>query len=294
MVRIGIGSAGARGALVAAVAAIGVVLAAPREARGDFHFETFESPRNLIAYGDARRRMNIRYPYWSFWYELTPAEASKTGSLWYTHKQGVAPGFDTTFEFVISDRVGGGADGFAFVIQNTASNVVGEGGGSMGYGGIPNSLAVEYDTWQNADDSPSGNHISVQTAGPGSNSPGSSCSLGWTGAIQDLFWVHTSRIRYVPGTLEVYLDGRSVLSVATDLSSLLTLDEGTAWVGFTAATGGSAEKHRLYSWTYDVLPEPTTLLFLAIGGLMVLPHRRRGAYMGVRDQAPSRADAAPS
>ena len=49
-----------------------------------------------------------------------------------------------------------GADGVAFVLQGQSAAELGEGGAQMGYGGIPNSLAVEFDTWYN-----------TEAAGPG-------------------------------------------------------------------------------------------------------------------------------
>ncbi len=65
-----------------------------------------------------------------------------------------------TVSFRITDVMGLGADGFAFVIQNSGANVLGGTGGAMGYGsniyfdgptprGIENSLAVEFDMWNN-------------------------------------------------------------------------------------------------------------------------------------------------
>ena len=44
-----------------------------------------------------------------------------------------------------------GGDGFAFVIQNHPDTItaVGGVGGQMGFGGIQNSLAIAFDTWQN-------------------------------------------------------------------------------------------------------------------------------------------------
>jgi len=275
MGRRGVGFAAARRAAIAAAACGGLLIAAA-PARAGFYFYTFETFSHMQFRGDAWYGYDIRYPNWVFWLELTPAENDKTGAVWYTQKQQIAAGFDTTFSFLVSDEVGGGADGLAFVIQNTSSNALGSGGGSMGYGGIADSLAVEYDTWQNPDDSPGDSHISVQTAGHQPNSPSATFSLRSFGPIPSLYSVHTSRIRYLPGTLQVYLDGGLVLSVATDLSSLLDLDEGKAWVGFTAATGGSAERHRLLSWTYTELPEPATLWFLAAAGLPLIARRRAG------------------
>jgi lectin family protein len=43
------------------------------------------------------------------------------------------------------------AVGRTVVIQNDNAAVVGAGGDGIGYAGLPNSLAVEFDTWKNAD-----------------------------------------------------------------------------------------------------------------------------------------------
>src|SRR5262245_12752508 len=51
---------------------------------------------------------------------LTAATPTQAGALWYTQKQSVINGFDTTFTFRISNPGGpfGGGDGIAFSLQN--------------------------------------------------------------------------------------------------------------------------------------------------------------------------------
>ena len=46
-----------------------------------------------------------------------------------------------------------GADGFAFVLHgdSNATATLGAGGEGMGYAGIRNAIAVEFDTWYNPD-----------------------------------------------------------------------------------------------------------------------------------------------
>lgn len=133
---------------------------------------------------------------------LTPSHQSKKGSVWYQKKLPVLTGFSTTFQFQISDHsqtctyhrdpffslhhykscVVHGGDGFAFVIQldefsetetktETASALssLGGDGQDLGYGGIQNSLAIEFDTWtnvkegQNSDDLFT-DHISIHAS----------------------------------------------------------------------------------------------------------------------------------
>ena len=120
---------------------------------------------------------------------LTPSGPSKVGGMWFRDEVPVLNGFETTFEFQISDHSKEctlhkdqyfslkshltcsvrGADGFAFVIQRddngtsalgsvggqTSAQPGAASGGQMGFGGtkempgIRNSLAIAFDTWQN-------------------------------------------------------------------------------------------------------------------------------------------------
>lgn len=70
--------------------------------------------------------------------------------------------------------------------------------------------------------------------------------------------VQALRVHYVPGTFSVYLDDmeRPVLRVPLDIGSALALEDGRAWVGFTAATGGGCQTHDLLSWSFTSGAEP--------------------------------------
>jgi hypothetical protein len=127
---------------------------------------------------------------------LNGQQAGNGESVWFSRAQKVKNGFTNYFAFRVvppaeSTSVG---DGLAFVIQNaqgsdgadpasgcnpTGSSVValGDNGGCLGYGGMDNSLAIEFDTSHNSYD-PSGdanttyssaNHISVQSCGTSQN-----------------------------------------------------------------------------------------------------------------------------
>ena len=109
---------------------------------------------------------------------LTSSGPRQAGALWYRRKQNVAEGFETYFTFRISnpsqkcmrmDDVNTycrsrGADGFAFVIQNSNPYALGADGSALGYSGIANGLAVEFDTFYNYDRLDHyENHISIIT-----------------------------------------------------------------------------------------------------------------------------------
>jgi len=233
---------------------------------------------------------------------LTFPAPYQRGAVWLAGKQPIAGGFQTTFQFRIAG-IGGiveqspfglqaGGDGFAFVIQNYSVPVVGPSAGFLGYHGIPNSLAVEFDTWWNGEPGfldPNGNHVSVHSRGVAPNSVSESASLGQATQIPFLKdgAIHTARVDYTPGTLSVFVDDPTtpVLTIPNlNLSTLLSLDNGSAWVGFTAGTGAAYEAHDILAWQMGpaglpltpgnpitVTPMPTTPLPTSPAQPYVLP-----------------------
>lgn len=148
---------------------------------------------------------------------LTPAFPHKTGAFWHTAKAVVGYGFETSFNFRISDKskncqafseprqrcITRGGDGFAFVIHNSEDGEmsIGKTSGGLGYSGIKNGLAVEFDSWYNADsEDPYNNHISVQTRGRDALHHAHKYSVGHTSDIFNIGdgEVHKVRIKYQP------------------------------------------------------------------------------------------------
>jgi glucose/arabinose dehydrogenase len=227
------------------------VLALSTAARADFDFLNFNSTPGLALFGSAGATGGVL--------RLVPASGDQVGGAWFATKQLVSSGFETTFQFQLQSA--NGADGFAFVLQNSASNFLGATGCELGYHGLANSLAVEFDTYTNASCSvpnvndPAGVHVSIHTLGTGANSVAESASIGSTLATPNFTdgGVHTARVRYSAGVLSVFVDNlaQPVVSAPLALGSLLSLDAGRAWVGFTAATGGLAESHDVLDWSFD-------------------------------------------
>lgn len=190
----------------------------------------------------------------------------QTGAVWHNTKQPVQAGFETTFTFELSGSSNG--DGFAFIIQNNPDGAaaLGSGGCFLGYGDMLNTLAIEFDTFQNtyycyeiAD--PDANHISIQSGGTDAVLPHHSFpySLATAQSPLDLrAGPHTARVVYQPGLLQVFLDDEPmpVVATAVDLSSLLDLDNGTAWVGLVAATGGLTQNHDILNWSFSSFNYP--------------------------------------
>ncbi len=240
---------------------------------------------------------------------LTPSGPSKTGSLWFHDDVNVNNGFDTYFTFQISDHskecsihkdqyfsqlhhttcsVRGG-DGFAFVLQRDPEllNSVGANGGQMGFGGLMNSIAVAFDTWQNPGEDRIGvDHISIQSRGK--SLPNDALEAGLLGVPRPHKLadgaIHLVRIVYygelkpeylkylvaspslLPylidngeqkriGTLVVFIDegvenDTPIMAMPINLSLLLDLPTDKAYVGFTSSTGRFYEKHDILSWYF--------------------------------------------
>ncbi len=192
--------------------------------------------------------------------QLTPYSTSAAGAAWYKDKQRLDAGFETQFQFQIRSPY---TDGFAFVIQDQCLLARGSAAQGLGYAtvgsttGISKSLAIEFDIYDNGSttDGPSNPHISIQSRGTEANQYLYSASFGLAGPFASLKdgAIHTARIVYTGNNMRVFLDNLTVpvLAVKVDLPVLLGLADGTAWVGFTAATGGGPSYHEILNWSFD-------------------------------------------
>ncbi len=239
-----------------------------------FEYPDFTNPINLNFVGNAK--INGKY------LQLTPAIINSVGAVWHNKTIPVVSGFKTEFSFRLREGSNNscidnslpGADGLAFVVQNFIPYAIGLSGGGIGYEGIPNSLAIEFDTFSNDSTQienyfdPNGNHIAVQTNNSGTNSskhkPG--LVLGINTNIMPLLTngtVYYVKIIYEEKqkTLEVYFDTTKEFAEPTlkidnfDLSQTINLERGyRAYVGFTSATGCAVEIHEILDWL--VCPYP--------------------------------------
>ena len=213
---------------------------------------------------------------------LTKADVFQAGSAWFTGLQPVAGGFSTTFTFQLSgantflcgQQTPCPADGIAFLIQTAGTGALGPDGCGIGFGGnsscqgpgpgITNSLAVEFDTFDNGmPDNNSANHVAIQSCpseGPNSTDLTNGCTVAnvnLSGSVADGN-VHTVTISYASGKLSVILDNKDLFKstfpggVPFDLTTLglngTNLD--SAYVGFTAATGGADDNQDILNWTF--------------------------------------------
>jgi fibronectin type 3 domain-containing protein len=186
---------------------------------------------------------------------LTNGQNSQTSSVFYNTPQNISS-FSTTFQFQITGNWPLG-NGMTFVIQNSALNAIGQSGSGLGYGaantggsgGIPNSVAIKFDTYNSNGGGATGFY--ANGAAP----------VGGTGSI-DLTGNFNLR-SYNLITANISYDGTTLTEKLTDTVSGQTVTEkytvnipqliggSTAYVGFTAATGSLNSVQDVANWTFS-------------------------------------------
>jgi hypothetical protein len=173
--------------------------------------------------------------------QLTDGGANEAGSAFYTTAVPIWA-FTTDFTFQLSNPVG---DGITFAIQDSGPTALGANARNLGYGGISNGIAIEFNIYNN----------SIGLGINGSNpvlSP--NISLANTGinlASGDYMNVH---ITYDNKNLNLTItDAVTLASVSHAFVINIPLHLGgssIAYVGFTGGTGGATASQKIISWTY--------------------------------------------
>jgi hypothetical protein len=216
---------------------------------------------------------------------LTPSESEKHGAFWSEYPVKISKGFSTEFRFSTSqgknkdnsEKSYPGADGLALVIQNNNNETLGTAGGGIGYEGIPNSLAIEFDMFANDSNQienykdPNGNHIAVQSnkLKPNSARHQSEAQVYLLPALFTMksdSTIYVVKINYngIDKKLSFYFDYnqkpfKKIFEISDfKIEDFVQLTNGKAYVGFTAATGTSYQNHDILSWSF--CPQPDTIL----------------------------------
>ena len=170
--------------------------------------------------------------------QLTAASNTQRGCSWYNAPLDFEEAFELEFDLYFGDN-DAGADGICLVFS-TNQNCGGTGGG-IGASGIPNSIIIEFDTWDNGmvgyDDIPE-DHTSIHINGDFTSSIAGPVGLG---NIED-GQSHPARIIWDPitQTLSIFLDGAQVLQlVGYDAVNNVFMGQNEIFWGWTASTGGA-------------------------------------------------------
>ena len=177
--------------------------------------------------------------------QLTDGGMNEAGSAFYATPVNIQQ-FTTQFTFQLSNPA---ADGITFTIQNNGPTALGGDGGGLGYKGIPNSIAIKFDLFNNAGEGPNSTGLYINGASP------TLPAINLTGTGIDL---HSGD--YFNATIAY--DGANLTLTLTDGITLATwshvwvinipatVGSNTAYVGFTGGTGGLTSSQKLTYWTY--------------------------------------------
>lgn len=212
-------------------------------------FANFSNVSKLQLNGNAARSNNRL--------RLTPNTTNRRGTALYKTVIPISDrtSFSTQLQFRISSSVNGGADGITFMVQGNSTTSLGTGGSGLGYQGIGKSLAVELDTYAGSGD-PNANHVAILTNGNvtthlASYTPGSSLKNGQTQTL----WIDYDG---TTNTLTVYLvQSATTTKPSTPILTrtnvdLFALVGAQGYLGFSAATGGAANRHDILNWSFTV------------------------------------------
>ena len=184
---------------------------------------------------------------------LTDGGATEAGSGFYTTPLNIQS-FTADFSFQLTNP---NADGFAFVIQNVGTTAIGPSGGGLGYGpdtpggsgGIPSSVAVKFDLYNN--DGEGTNSTGLYTNGASPTIPATTLGGNVNLHSGDVFNVH---ITYSGTTLTMTITDATTpadtFTTSWTVNIPSTAGANTAYAGFTGGTGGLTATQDILSWTF--------------------------------------------
>lgn len=199
--------------------------------------------------------------------QLTSASSTQNGCAWNRGQISFASAFDYSVQMYFG-AAAGGADGCAFVFQNSPQGIsqCGSTGGQLGAGGISNAVVVEFDTYDN--DFPghvfdmSSDHTAIEIDGD-MNGPGAPlCGPVQADPLDALLadgLMHTLRVTWNPATTTfcVYVDGSLRITCVYDFITNVFGGNPNVWWGFTGSTGLFANQQYFCPVT---IPVPVELM----------------------------------
>jgi len=177
---------------------------------------------------------------------LTDGNTQEARSAFFTTPVNIQQ-FATSFDFKITNP---NSDGFTFAIQEAGPTTVGGNGSNLGYGGIPDSIAVKFDFHNNEGEGTDSTGLYVNGAVPTIPAVDLT-STGVNLRSGDLF---NALITYNGTTLTETITDLVTNATATETYTVnipSTIGGMTGYVGFTGGTGGTSSTQVITNWTYS-------------------------------------------
>jgi uncharacterized repeat protein (TIGR01451 family) len=187
---------------------------------------------------------------------------NQAGSVWNLNKISLAKDFTITSTVYLGSKDANGADGIAFVLQNSPAglNAFGDttGGGEwIGMKGIYPAIGIELDTWQNTNrGDPTCDHLGIDvypadgTGLPNHAGGGPSCNVASTPNVEDglehtltTYWNATTK------TLIISFDGAQRITYTNDIVNNIFGGVSEVYLGYTGSTGAYSNLQYFYLGT---------------------------------------------
>ncbi len=187
---------------------------------------------------------------------LTPNSGNKSGSIFFksAFPWTANTSFHTHFRFRIypnADATGG--EGITFMLQNKKVTSVGGSGGGLGYNGVTNSVAVEFDTVQNSGD-PSGNYVGLLADGNlNTHLASAAAPMNLKGGSTLDAWIDydgpTDALAVYLATSPSSKPASPLLTATVDIFAHVGAQ---AFIGFSGATsGGATDNQDVDYWVFN-------------------------------------------
>ncbi len=173
---------------------------------------------------------------------ITLPVVSQRGCAWHPREIDFSYNFEKSLDMYFGTRNANGADGMAIVFQPNGLNICGSQGGSLGAQGIPKSIIIELDTWDNNTpyEIPQ-DHLAVTINGITNSN--ASPPLGGPAALPNIEDgnLHKVRINWTAATklFQVRVDGILYMDFFYDFVALVFGGDPTVNWGVTGSTGAS-------------------------------------------------------
>lgn len=182
---------------------------------------------------------------------ITESKSGQKGSVWSNYKIDMTQNFTVEFDLFFGNS-DSGADGIVFALQGSCTSAGGN-GMSIGFGGISNSLGVEFDTYNNGEmDDLASDHIAIISNGSADHGLASNL-VGPTALanIEDNLW-HPVKISWdaTSKVFKVKYGTTDSLSYTGDIVSNLFAGNNQVFWGFTGATGECFNKQQVCITSY--------------------------------------------
>ena len=173
-------------------------------------------------------------------YQMTTTINNDFASIWNSSMLNLNQAFQIDAELNFGTKDATGADGMAFVLQQSSTTYAPT-LGNADFAIIDPSLIIEFDTWNNQNyNDINDDHIAILKDGSSDHNVNSLLNPISLGNIEDGNW-HTTTINWDPllQNLSIDFDGVQVAILNYDIVQNIFNNNSAVYWGFTATTGGS-------------------------------------------------------